>query len=508
MADVSVGKDFLTLLIEWEIKVGASEVGSGEKISEAVRVATVMDHAPDAVKSMFQLSPLEQRRSVDALKLWTRESTYATPGLFQGSMPMQVGAVSDDGKGKKGTSKYIGDKGKGKDKGKDKNKHKGSDSDRSKERDEWSNGQRQVKFQGYCSWGHKRADCRASLAQQKSGAVPGVREPEVEAEGVKAAQWSDVDIKDVDMDSSSWCFAALNSPRGPSGTLLVDSGADDHTCHLDFAKEFPLKKCAGVTLRDAQGNPLSHHGTRHVKLKVGTRGQRANIDFQIADISDNILSLGNFLRNGFVFNLRGENDLIMYHHRDPTTTVPLFLHKNRLRMRAKPMVYHVSPVMEDDMPVRLSSQSPLRLLDRRKEELTLPKHGTKLDKWARIKMRENELMRGRKSQAAIDSERELGPEGRRREAAIPISDPREPTITEREVHGLTHLPQQPWCEQCIRGRGTEHPHKRVTLERAEHTLPVIAFDFCFFKTSGIVPGMTADEGVTCLVLLDVDTGYM
>ena len=198
----------------------------------------------------------------------------------------------------------------------------------------------------------------------------------------------------------------------------------------------------------------------------------------------------------------------MYHHRDPTTTVPLFLHKNSLRMRANPIVHHVCPVMKDDKPVRLSSQSPVRLLDRRLEELALPKHGTKLDKWSRIEQRENVLVRERKSQTMIDPERELGPEGRRREAAIPVSSPREPTITEREVHELTHLPPQPWCEQCIRGRGTENPHKRVTFEHAEHTLPVIAFDFCFIKTSGIVRGTTADDGATCLVLLDVDTGFM
>ena len=47
----------------------------------------------------------------------------------------------------------------------------------------------------------------------------------------------------------------------------------------------------------------------------------------------------------------------------------------------------------------------------------------------------------------------------------------------------------------------------MTFERAESTIPV-AFDFSFIKTSGIVPGVTADEGATCLVLLVVDTGYM
>ena len=126
------------------------------------------------------------------------------------------------------------------------------------------------------------------------------------------------------------------------------------------------------------------------------------------------------------------------------------------------------------MLVRLSGQSPLKLLDRRLDELALPKQGTKLDKWTRIEKRENELMRERKSQAAIESEREGGPEGRRREDAIPISNPREPTVTEKEVHELTHLPPHPWCEQCIRGRGTENPYKRATFERAESTVPVIA----------------------------------
>ena len=120
------------------------------------------------------------------------------------------------------------------------------------------------------------------------------------------------------------------------------------------------KKSVGLTLRDVQGNPLSHHGTRHVNLSVGTGGQRANTDFQIANISDNMLSKVKLLRNWFVFKLRGETDSIMYHQRDPTTTVPFFLQKNSLRIGASPIVHHVSPVMEEDMPVRLSAQAPLR----------------------------------------------------------------------------------------------------------------------------------------------------
>ena len=165
---VPAGKDFLTSLIEWEIKAAAYEVASGDRISEAAREATIMDHSPDAVKSMLRSSPLEQRRSVDAL------SSYATPGLFHGSMPMPVGAVSDGGKGKKGKSKSTGDKGKGK--GKDKNNVKGNDGDKNKERDDWNNGQRQAKFQGYLQWlAFKNLNLKLRMSKQHNGVTSTVK---------------------------------------------------------------------------------------------------------------------------------------------------------------------------------------------------------------------------------------------------------------------------------------------------------------------------------------------
>ena len=49
------------------------------------------------------------------------------------------------------------------------------------------------------------------------------------------------------------------------------------------------------------------------------------------------------------------------------------------------------------------------------------------------------------------------------------------------------------------------PREHVTLERAGSTLPPGAFDVCFIKTSGSVFGVVADEGATCLALVDVDT---
>ena len=106
-----------------------------------------------------------------------------------------------------------------------------------------------------------------------------------------------------------------------------------------------------------------------------------------------------------------------------------------------------------------------------------------------------------------DAERTVGPEWRRMGPPIPMPEPREPSKAEREVYEFTHLPPRQWCEHCVTGRGVQHPHKQVTLERAE-SLPEITFDVCFIEISGSVSGVVVDEGATCLVLVDVDAAFV
>ena len=188
-----------------------------------------------------------------------------------------------------------------------------------------------------------------------------------------------------------------------------------------------------------------------------------------------------------MFRLHGESDSIIYHRTDPTTTVPLFLHKNSLRIRARPLIHHVRRFVTDDILVKLSSRSPTNFLDRRLDDLALPKHGTKLDNWSRIQQRENELFRGRKAQAAHDAERMVGLDGWRMEFAIPMAE----LVSRRKLNvnftSSPIIPPRQWCDQCVKGRGVEIPHKRAALERAgESTLAVFAFEFCFFKTFGSV----------------------
>ena len=53
-------------------------------------------------------------------------------------------------------------------------------------------------------------------------------------------------------------LAAMNTPRGPAGTLPVDSGADDHICHPDSAKRISIvKECEVVTERCARQSIVS-----------------------------------------------------------------------------------------------------------------------------------------------------------------------------------------------------------------------------------------------------------
>ena len=129
----------------------------------------------------------------------------------------------------------------------------------------------------------------------------------------------------------------------------------------------------------------------------------------------------------------------MPHRNDPTTTVPLVLHKNSLHIRPRPLAHHVRLVAAEDIPVRLSTRSPTDLLDHGLDELAVPNHGTKLNKRTLVEQRENELLRVREAQAAHGAVRMVGPDGRRMELTIPLTEPREPSKTEPKVHELPHL---------------------------------------------------------------------
>lgn len=72
-----------------------------------------------------------------------------------------------------------------------------------------------------------------------------------------------------------------------------------------------------------------------------------------------------------------------------------------------------------------------------------------------------------------------------RREAIPLKTPKLPSRREQELHQLTHLPFQPWCQQCVATRSKEDPRtKEDQSDRKDRGRPVISFDYGFTYTTG------------------------
>ena len=78
-----------------------------------------------------------------------------------------------------------------------------------------------------------------------------------------------------------------------------------------------------------------------------------------------------------------------------------------------------------------------------------------------------------------------------------VRDPGEPTQNEIDVHAQTGRANfRSWCPHCVRGRARDGPHHPT--RRAADAIPVISFDYCFFKASA----EAESEGSPILVMHD------
>ena len=59
--------------------------------------------------------------------------------------------------------------------------------------------------------------------------------------------------------------------------------------------------------------------------------------------------------------------------------------------------------------------------------------------------------------------------------------PREPSEFEKQKHNLTHIPFQPWCTSCVKGKEQAEPHKRIERITEDSELPVIQCDYLMLK---------------------------
>ena len=59
--------------------------------------------------------------------------------------------------------------------------------------------------------------------------------------------------------------------------------------------------------------------------------------------------------------------------------------------------------------------------------------------------------------------------------------PHEPSEFEKQKHNLTHIPFQPWCTSCVKGKAQAEPHKRTERMTEDSELPVIQCDYLMLK---------------------------
>ena len=67
--------------------------------------------------------------------------------------------------------------------------------------------------------------------------------------------------------------------------------------------------------------------------------------------------------------------------------------------------------------------------------------------------------------------------------------PREPSEFEKQKHNLTHIPFQPWCTSCVKGKAQAEPHKRTERIIEDSELPVIQYDYLILKDTAGTGGL-------------------
>ena len=67
--------------------------------------------------------------------------------------------------------------------------------------------------------------------------------------------------------------------------------------------------------------------------------------------------------------------------------------------------------------------------------------------------------------------------------------PHEPSEFEEQKHNLTHIPFQPWCTSCVKGKAQADPHKRTERIIEDSELPVIQCDYLMLKDTAGTGGL-------------------
>ena len=353
--DSDNNREFLESLNDWEILTSEYRAASGENVSDRVLVATILEHAPARYQDTLRAIPAQQMENYSALRRWIKTIVSLHVSM--------VSQASSEGKFRwtLARSKVISLERLRRARARTESRMASMSRERSSPRRDqatrrWRQRTGSGAVSGYCGfcekWGHKRADCRKRQREQGPSSMPSVKSasalPNLNSAGDAVAQvatltYSGEQPKEKD---DRWCFAMTTDSncQAVKGSVLIDSGSDEHVCRKEFAPAYETQPDPHpVTLRDVQKGVLQQYGVRDVSLQIGPSGiTEAQCAFKVADVNDDVLSLGRLLRRGFEFDLSLGRGCSMFPRGRPDKAVPLFLHKNSLRLQALPLVRAIS----------------------------------------------------------------------------------------------------------------------------------------------------------------------
>ena len=189
-ADESSRQEFGESLLRWSRLIDDYETAASERVSDRLKVATILENAPQHIIDVLRQTPEANRHTFEQVRQIVSEfeksgrafdigQPLAAPG---GPAPMDVGRVYDPkgGKGDKGKKGDRGKKGGGGKGDKDKSKTDKAGkvkNDKTKQGTKGKDNPNAGKKCFYCSKeGHVKADCRKRLADIAAGKVSSVEE--------------------------------------------------------------------------------------------------------------------------------------------------------------------------------------------------------------------------------------------------------------------------------------------------------------------------------------------
>jgi hypothetical protein len=153
--------------------------------------------------------------------------------------------------------------------------------------------------------GHRWKVCRKRLAEERKAHA--VEQGPVVGTTATPGTASEANVYYDEEDDAAWAFGAnyMCEPCVAAGTILIDSGSDEHLCSSEFADGCPETGRRVPAINSVTGTPLATGSYRSVPLLVGEgAAQRpADAEMLVADVHGPVLSAGKLVRSGYVVHL-------------------------------------------------------------------------------------------------------------------------------------------------------------------------------------------------------------